>query len=232
MQGSKSVVKLNGGPPLEINNVQKSINSKTGMFSEKRCITYTIGKRLLSLNITKMGCDGRVNVVYLDLNEINGKGSSANLNLRVIKNERYGVLCNINSKLAGSYDSFKENYSVPPLPDTELICYVCRETGTGGCFTLEKKKLNSVIVDSVKASHAFVIDDDLIFNVKIKIRDMRDGLSVVVEGPVKLTMDYTKQVMSRIRGKMESEMDASMLFHFKNAIPRLPSNGDIAYDSM
>lgn len=233
MQGSKSVIRLNSwGPPLEINNVvQKSTNSsKRGVFSEKRCITYTLGKRLLSLNITKTGSNGRVNVVYLDLTEVNGKGSSANLNLRIIRNDRYGVLCSINTKLAGSYDSFKEHYNVPPLPDTELLCYVCRDTGSGGCFTLEKKKGNtSVAVESVKATHAFVIDDELVFNVKMKIRDMRDigGLSVEVEGPMRLTIDYTKQVISRIRGKMESEMEASSSVSlFRNAVPgRLQRNG-------
>ncbi|MCH94780.1 hypothetical protein A2U01_0015747 [Trifolium medium] len=175
-----------------------------------------------------MGSNGRVNVVYVDLAETNGKGSSANLNLRVIRNERYGVLCTMNSKLAGSFDSFKEHYNVPPLPDTELVCYVCRETGSGGCFTLEKKKKVGVeVVEIVKATHAFVFDDEFVFDVKIKIRDIGDRLIVEVEGPMKLTMDYTKQMISKIRGKMENEMEVNSIFLFRNTIPRsLHNNGD------
>lgn len=235
MAGAKSVIRLKpGAPPLEISNIQKATNSKTGLFSERRIITYTLGKRLFTLVITKLGCEGRVNIVYLELTELNGKASSANLNLRLMKNDKYGVLCTTSSKLIGSYDSFKENYSVPPLPETELTCYVCRETGSGGCFTVEKRKVNSEVVESVKATHAFVIDDELSFNVKIKIRSVREGLSVEVGEPVKVTMDYTKQAVARIRGKMESEMDGSTLSQFRNSIPKLQSYGDSAdkrYDS-
>ncbi|KAK7303701.1 hypothetical protein RJT34_14614 [Clitoria ternatea] len=226
MQGNKSVIRLkSGGPPLEVNTTQKTTNSKNGVFSVEKFITYSVGKRLLSLNITQTGYAGRVKIVSFDLSEQSGKGGSANLNLRFVKNDRYGILCNTKTKFAGSYDSFKENYLVPPLADTELVCYFCRGTGSGGCFTLEKMrgKQNYVAVERVKATHAFVIDDELNFNVKIKIMNVRDtGLSVEVEGPMKLTMDYTKQCISRIRGKMESEMEANALSLFRNGVCQVP----------
>ncbi|TKY72519.1 hypothetical protein E2542_SST01260 [Spatholobus suberectus] len=75
-----------------------------------------------------------------------------------------------------------ESYCVPPLPDAELVCYFCRETGSGGCFTLEKKG-NDGVVERVKATHAFVVDDELNVNVKIKVTNVRGGgLSVEVRG--------------------------------------------------
>lgn len=231
MQGNKSVIKLNPRrPPLEINDVQNTTTNKTGIFSTKRFITYTLGKRHLSLTITNTGSQTRINVVNIDLTETNGKGATANLNLRIIRNQRYGILCNMNTKLSGSYDSFKEHYNVPPLPDTELVCYVCSETGCGGCFTLEKKE------DVVKATHAFVVDDDLVFSVKVRIREMGDRFSVEIEGPLKLTLDYTKQVISKIRGKMESEMESATnsLFHLRNVVPRarIYNNGDHNYKEL
>lgn len=93
MQGSsgKSVMRLkNGGSPLEVNTWQKASNNKSGVFSVERCMTYSVGKRLLSLNITQMGCAGRVNIVSVDLTEQSGKATaSANLNMRFILNHRY-----------------------------------------------------------------------------------------------------------------------------------------------
>ncbi|RDY06585.1 hypothetical protein CR513_09404, partial [Mucuna pruriens] len=229
MQGSnKSVIRLkSGGPPLEVKTWQKATSSKTGAFSAERYITYSVGKRLLSLNIAQMGCAGRVNIVTLDLSEQSCKGGAANLNLRFIQNDRYGVLCNTKSKFEGSFDSFKENYCVPPLPDAELVCYFCRETGCGGCFTLEKKKGNDDdVVERVKVTHAFVVDDELNVSVQVKIVSERGGgLRVEVEGPMKLTMDYTKQTVSRIRGKMESEIEANAIALFTNAIRQLPNSG-------
>lgn len=231
MQGSsgKSVMRLKyGGAPLEVNTWQKANNDKTGVFSVERCITYTVGKRLLSLNITQKGCAGRVNMVSLDLSEQSAKGGSATLNMRFLQNERYGILSNMKSKMAGSFDSFKENYCVPPLPDAELVCYFCRLTGLGSCLTLEKKKgYDDIAVERAKVTHAFVVDDELNVNVKIKIINVRGaGLCLEVEGPLKLTMDYTKQSVSRIRGKMENEIEANAIALFKNAIRELPNSGN------
>ncbi|XP_061344828.1 uncharacterized protein LOC133290710 isoform X2 [Gastrolobium bilobum] len=92
-------------------------------------------------------------------------------------------------------------------------------TGSGGCFTLEKKKDDNEIVEKVKATYAVLIDDDISYNVKVKITtDIRVGLNVEVEDPVKLTMDYTKQLISRMRGKMEYHMEANIRSLFSNAI--------------
>ncbi|RDX98953.1 hypothetical protein CR513_18062, partial [Mucuna pruriens] len=213
MQGNKSAVRLKCvGSPLEVSTeMQKSSVGQTGEFSVEMSITYSLGKTLVTLNITEEGFAGCVNVVYIDLSENSGKGSSANLNLRVTRNERYGILCNyMNTKFVGSYDSFKENYCVPPLPDMELIRYFCRESGSGGCFRVEKKKDENDVVERVKATHDFVVGEETM-HVKIKIRnDGREGLNVEVEGPAKLTTDYMNQVNSRIQRKMKSEMEGKM----------------------
>lgn len=111
MQRNKSVVRLkSGGSPLEINTqIQKSREgeTETGEFSVGMCITYSLGKTLVSLSITEEGFAGRINVVYIDISEDSGKGSFANLYLRVTKNERYRILCNyVNTKFEGSYVRF------------------------------------------------------------------------------------------------------------------------------
>lgn len=96
---------------LQVNTeMQKSREGETGEVSAGMCITYSLGKTLVTLSITEEGFAGRVNLVHIDISEGSGKDSSANLNLRVTKNERYGILCNyMNTKFVGSYDSFKEN---------------------------------------------------------------------------------------------------------------------------
>lgn len=229
MQRNKSVVRLkSGGSPLEINTqMQKSREgeTETGEFSVGMCITYSLGKTLVSLSITEEGFAGRVNLVHIDISEDSGKDSSANLNLRVTKNERYGILCNyMNTKFVGSYDSFKENYCVPPLPDREVIRYFCRDGGgSGGCFTLEKKKSDDdgVVTERMKATHDFVVGEETM-HVKIRIRIRnggggREGLDVEVEGPVKLTRDYMNHVVSRMERKVKSEMEASTVALVRNA---------------
>ncbi|KAK7329538.1 hypothetical protein VNO77_23708 [Canavalia gladiata] len=219
MGGNKSVIMLNFGGPVEINStVNKGVDNKTGLFIVQRSLTYSMSKRILTLNITEVSKDNIVNIVYIDFAEEIHKGSSANLNLRVIRNDRYGILCNMNSKLMGSYDLVKENYCVPPMPDTELGCYFSRENGSGGCFTLEKKKASNGFVETVKAAHAFVVGEETI-NVKIKVTNhTKIGLRVSVEGPMKLTMDYTKHAFAKIEDRMETEMDASAISLFRNAI--------------
>ncbi|KAL1359054.1 hypothetical protein HN51_004295 [Arachis hypogaea] len=224
---NRSVIRLKpGNPPLELSNtMQKARDSKTGVFSTERCTTYTLGKRHLSCIISEMGCTGHVNVVQINLIEENGKGASANLSMRIIRDDRYGVLCNTNTKLSGSYDSFKESYCVPPLSDAELLCYVCRDTGSGSCFSMTRKKVNAEFVEMVKVKHAFVVDDELTFNVRMKItNNKRIGLCVEVEGPVKLTLDYTKRLVSKIRGKMDTQMEACALFLFKNGMHQIQAN--------
>lgn len=95
---------------MEINTqMQKSREgeTETGEFSVGMCITYSLGKTLVSLSITEEGFAGRINVVYIDISEDSGKGSFANLYLRVTKNERYRILCNyVNTKFEGSYVRF------------------------------------------------------------------------------------------------------------------------------
>ncbi|XP_027339216.1 uncharacterized protein LOC113852985 [Abrus precatorius] len=223
MQGNKSVIKLNSGGPVEVNStMRRGIDKKTGVFIVERIITYSYGKRKFSLNITEVCKNDIVNIVYLEGSEETESGSSATLSMRIIRSDRYGVLCNMTSKLVGSYDMVKKNYSVPPLPESELVCYFCRQNGSGGCFSIEKKKSNNNFVEMVKATHAFVVDEETI-NVKMKITNEGGvGLRVKVEGPVKLTKDYAKLVFGRIEEKMESEMGASTLSLFINAMDHLP----------
>ncbi|XP_027338839.1 uncharacterized protein LOC113852694 [Abrus precatorius] len=214
MEGSKSMVLKFGGSSLQVN-----ATTKKGKDNMSKCFTYTRGWRFLSLNITLLGNADRINNVLLEISENNGKGSSANLGLRVVRNDRYGVLCKMSSEFLGSYDSYKDNYCVPPYQNTELFHYMCHETGSAGFFSLEKK-VNKEVVESVKAIHAFVVGDETL-NVKTKITyDKRVGLIVEVEDPVKLTTDYMFHVFSKAVGKMESEMDASTLPGNGKRLPR------------
>ncbi|KAG4956588.1 hypothetical protein JHK82_042300 [Glycine max] len=71
--------------------MQKSREGETGEVSAGMCITYSLGKTLVTLSITEEGFAGRINVVYIDISEDSGKGSFANLYLRVTKNESGGA---------------------------------------------------------------------------------------------------------------------------------------------
>ncbi|CAJ1963248.1 unnamed protein product [Sphenostylis stenocarpa] len=216
MQGNKSIVRLkSSGSPLEVNTKMQKSNNEGGTseFSVEMCIIYSLTNTLVTMKTTEEGFAGCVKAVYVDLSEDSGKGSFANLSLRVTRNERYGILCNyMNTKFVGSYDSFQENYSVPPLPDREVIRYSCRESGSGGCFTLEKKKDEDGVVKRVKVTHDFVFGEETM-HVKVKIRNddggREEGLNVEVEGPVKLTTDYMNHVISRTERKMRSVIEAS-----------------------
>ncbi|XP_027338838.1 uncharacterized protein LOC113852693 [Abrus precatorius] len=228
MQGpNRSVIMLKSvGFPLEVNTtMHKGTDNKTGVFSVNRCMTYTLGRRFVSLNITLTGKADRVNNVLLEIFEKNGMNSSAHYTLRIIRNDKYGVLCKMNSRLSGFYDSYKDHYCVPPLSNTEIFYYFCHENRLGGFFFLEKNVINEV-VERVKATHAFDCGDETV-NVKIKVRyDQRVGLIVDVEDPVKVTTDYTIHVIKRIKRKIESKMEDSTLSLYRNVNRLPPPNGN------
>ncbi|KAH1041353.1 hypothetical protein GLYMA_09G037600v4 [Glycine max] len=201
MNGSGGFMMLtlkSGGFPVEVNTqkLKRTDSRQTGVFSVERFITYSVVgmQRLLSLKITK-----------------------------IIRNDRYGVLCFMDNELSGSYELRKINYCVPAL-DTEIVCYVCRESGDRSCFTLEKKKANdySNVVERVKGTHSFVVGDETL-NVKVKItNDSRVGLRVDVDGPVKVATDYSEYVLEKIQEKINGETEASAMLHFGNSTDQPP----------
>ncbi|XP_027338840.1 uncharacterized protein LOC113852695 [Abrus precatorius] len=114
-----------------------------------------------------------------------------------------------------------DHYFVPPLSSTELFQYNCHETGSAGFFILEKKIIKGV-VESVKATHAFVFGDGETMNVKIKVKyEKRVGLIVEVKEPVKLTVDHIIHLISRIDGKMESMSVAGALKKPNQLLPSI-----------
>ncbi|KAG5005955.1 hypothetical protein JHK85_024497 [Glycine max] len=225
MNGSGGFMMLtlkSGGFPVEVNTqkLKRTDSRQTGVFSVERFITYSVVgmQRLLSLKITKVIKAEKVNIVNLSFAEKSGKSSLANLKLQIIRNDRYGVLCFMDNELSGSYELRKINYCVPAL-DTEIVCYVCRESGDRSCFTLEKKKANdySNVVERVKGTHSFVVGDETL-NVKVKItNDSRVGLRVDVDGPVKVATDYSEYVLEKIQEKINGEKEASAMLLFGNS---------------
>ncbi|CAJ1963254.1 unnamed protein product [Sphenostylis stenocarpa] len=213
------------GPPVVVNTIkQKFHDGETSMFyAIQRWISYTVGKRLFYLKITENCKAGLVYSVYIDLGEKSGTGSSAHFNLKFIGNDRYGVLCDMDYNFFGSspYDTRKKSYCVPPLAETELVCYTWRETGDASCFTLEKKRGESEVVERVKAAHNFAVGHETV-DVTVEIRkDRRGGLSVEVEGPLKLTVEHADRVWGEIKEKMESKMvESEIWFHrFASGVP-------------
>ncbi|XP_047167860.1 uncharacterized protein LOC124836725 [Vigna umbellata] len=213
MQGNKSVVRLKStGFPLEVNTKRLKYNYEGGTTGFSSEITYSLGITLVTINITQEICSGRVKAVYIDLSEVSGKDSFANLSLQVTRNNKYGILCNyMNTLFGGSYDSFKENYCAPPLPDREVIRYICHDSGCGGCFILEKKKEDGAVI-KMQATHDFIVGEETM-HVKVKIKNndgvREEGLNVEVEGPMKLTTDYMNHVVSNMTRKMRSAIEAS-----------------------
>jgi len=225
MQENKSVVRFkSSGYPLEMNTKMQKSKDEGGTTE----FTYSLGNTLVTINITEKIYSG-VKVVYINLFEDSGKGSSANLSLLVSENMRYGILCNyMNTKFVGSYDSFKENYCAPPLPEREVVRYFCDESGSEGCFTLEKKKNGRGKVVSVKATHDFIVGEETM-HVKVRIRydEGEEGLNVEVEGPVKLTTDYMNHVVSKSEGKMLSAIKAITLPQVRDTTGRKQINMNI-----
>lgn len=221
MQGQDTFsMKLNsGGPLVTVSKQQKYYEN--GVLHVVRCTTYSEGTRFLSLNITTMEKADRVNTVCIRLAEKSGKGSFANLNLQFIRNERYGILCGMQSELSGPYKLVKKNYCVPPLPDAELVSYHHLETGDESGFTIEKKKGRSdeIAVESVTATHSFMVGEKTLC-VKVKItNDTRDGtFDVEVEGPALATTDDRAL---KIENKMERKMVNNMrsIFGIGNGRP-------------
>jgi len=225
MQGNKSVVRLkSSGFPLEVNTRTLKYNYEDGSTGFSSEITYSLGNTVVTINVTQEIYSGRVNAVYMDLSEGTGMGSFANLGLRVTRNKRYGILCNyMNTLFGGSYDSLKENYCAPPLPEREVVRYICGESGCGGCFTLEKKKKEDGAVVRVQATHDFIVGEETM-HVKVKIRNDDGGLKVEVEGPVKLTTDYMNHVVSGMRRKMRSAIEASTVSLVRNDVAQRSPN--------
>ncbi|KAK7354851.1 hypothetical protein VNO80_20392 [Phaseolus coccineus] len=217
-----------GGPPVVVNTIKQKLQDieTSEFFAIQRWITYTVGKRLFYLKITENCKAGLVYSVYIDLGEKSGTGSSAHFNLKFIGNDRYGVLSDMDYNFSGSspYDTRKKNYRVPPFPETELVCYTWRETGDGSCFTLEKRKDESEVVETVKATHNFGVGQETL-DVTVEIRkDRRGGLCVEVEGPLKLTVEHADRVWRQIKEKMETEMvESEISFHrYASGIPPPP----------
>ncbi|KAK7354850.1 hypothetical protein VNO80_20391 [Phaseolus coccineus] len=211
MKGNKRVVRLiSSSHPLEVNTKMQRAEDESGTIE----FTYSHNKTLLTMKITQETCSGSVKALCIHLVEKSGKGS-ATLSLRVTENLRYGILCNyLKTKFVGSYDSDKDNYCWPPLLEREVVGYFCHESGSGGCFTLEKKKDEYGAVVRVKATHDFIVGEETM-HVKVKIRyddDEREtGLNVEVEGPLKLTTEYMKHVVSRSERRMCGAIETSTL---------------------
>ncbi|XP_014499141.1 uncharacterized protein LOC106760193 [Vigna radiata var. radiata] len=208
------------GFPLEVNTKRLKYNYEGGTTGFSSEITYSLGNTLVTINVTQEIYSGRVNAVYIDLSEDSGNGSFANLSLQVTRNKRYGILCNyMNTFFGGSYDSFKENYCAPPLPDREVIRYICRDSGCGGCFILKKKKEDGEVV-KMQATHDFIVGEETM-HVKVKIKNnggvREEGLNVEVEGPMKLTTDYMNHVVSSMTRKMRGAIKASTVPLVKNS---------------
>ncbi|WVZ19855.1 hypothetical protein V8G54_007177 [Vigna mungo] len=222
MQGNKSVVRLKSSRfPLEVNTKTLKYNAQDGTTGFSSETTYSLGDTLVTINITQEICSGRVKAVYIDISEDTGKGSFAKLSMRVTRNKRYGILCNyMNTLFGGSYNSVKENYCAPPLPEREMVHYICGESGCGGCFTLEKKKEEYGAVVRVQVTHDFMVGEETMhMKVKIKNDDKgreEEGLNVEVEGPVKLTRDYMNHVVSGMRKKMLTAIETSTVSLVKN----------------
>ncbi|BAT80342.1 uncharacterized protein HKW66_Vig0091420 [Vigna angularis] len=206
MQGNKSVVRLKSSRLLEVNTKTQKYKAKDGTTRFSSETTYSLGDTVVTIDITQEICSGRVKTVYVDISEDTGKGSFAKLEMRVTRNKRYGILCNyMNTTFGGSYNSAKENYCAPPLPEREMVRYICCENDCGGCFTLEKKKEEKHgTVVRVQATHDFMVGEETMhMKVKIKNDDKGRGeLNVEVEGPVKLTKDYMNHVVLGMRNKM------------------------------
>ncbi|KAK7354854.1 hypothetical protein VNO80_20396 [Phaseolus coccineus] len=204
MAGNKKVLRLfSSGYPLEVNTNMQKFEDEDGTTE----FTYSLGNILVTMKITEKICSGCVKQVYIDLFQNNGMGSFAKLTLQLSENKRYGILCNyMNTTFGGSYSSIKNNYCAPPLPEREVIRYFSLESGSGGCFTLEKKKDEyDATVVRVKATHDFIVGEETM-HVKVKIGyddgGREKGLNVEVDGPVKLTTDYMNYVVSRSERKM------------------------------
>ncbi|ESW10990.1 hypothetical protein PHAVU_009G256000 [Phaseolus vulgaris] len=211
MAGNKSVVRfMSSGYPLEVNTKMQKLEDEDGTTE----FTYSLGNTHVTMKITEKICSsGGVKQVYIDLFENSGKGSFANLNLRLSENKRYGILCNfMNTTFGGSYNSIKNHYYAPPLPEREVVRYYSLESGCGGCFTLEKKKHEYGVVVRVKATHDFIVGEETM-HVKVKIGyddgGREKGLNVEVDGPVKLTTEYVNYVVSRSERKMWTAIEAS-----------------------
>jgi len=227
-QRSFQITLNTGGPPVVVNTIKQKLHEmETSVFyAIQRWITYTVGKRLFYLKITENCKAGVVYSVYIDLGEKSGTGSSAHFALKFIGNDRYGVLCDMDYNFSGSspYDTRKKTYRVPPLPETELVCYTWLETGDGSCFTLEKRKEESEVVETVKATHNFAVGHETL-DMTVEIRkNRRGGLCVEVEGPMKLTVEHADLVWGKIKEKMESEMrESEISFHgYASVLPPPP----------
>ncbi|BAT80341.1 hypothetical protein LR48_Vigan635s007700 [Vigna angularis] len=237
MEGNKSVVRLKYTRfPLEVNTKRLKYNYEGGTTGLSSEITYSLGSTLVTINVTQEIYSGSVNAVYIDLSEDSGNGSFANLSLRVTRNQRYGILCNyMNTLFGGSYDSLKEKYCAPPLPETEVVRYICGDSGCGGCFTLKKKKdYDDDEVVRMQATHDFIVGEETM-HVKVKIKNDDNvgegGLNVEVEGPMKLTTDYTNHVISSMTKKMRSAIEASTVPLVKNSpARRSPKDGGGEFD--
>ncbi|KAL9314918.1 hypothetical protein ACSQ67_020370 [Phaseolus vulgaris] len=222
MAGNKKVVRLMSSCyPLEVNTKMPKLEDEDGTTE----FTYSLGNTRVTMKITEViSSSGGVKQVYIDFCENSGKGSLAKLNLRLSENKRYGILCNfMNTSFEGSYNSKKNHYYAPPLPEREVLTYYSLESGCGGCFTLEKKKKDEYgVVVTVKVTHDFIVGEETM-HVKVKIGYAdgggEKGLKVEVDGPVKLTMEYVKHVVSRSERKMLT------------AIEKASTDGDGAVDS-
>jgi len=218
-----SVMRLKSGHVNVYTDKKRYIENQTGEAYVVRCISYLVGKRYLLFTITETCKADRVILVCIDVKEEYERGSSAILKLWFTANDRYGVLSSMHTHLSGSFELVKHSYRVPPLSDTELACYFSAETGDGSVFTLEKKKGegNGDVVEMVKGLHAFMVGDESV-GIKLKItNDRRVGLRVEVENPMKLTMEYTNRVFSKMGQRMENEMDKNVISLYKNPMPQL-----------
>ncbi|CAJ1963256.1 unnamed protein product [Sphenostylis stenocarpa] len=229
MEGQNSyLMRLNcGGPPLQVYDFKtpKYLDrEEPGVFCVRRCIKFSVGKRVCAFNITEKSKEDRVYSVNIDVTEQSGKGSYAKTSMWFGMNNRYDILCSVRSMLSGSYELFRQNYSVPTLPDIESTGFFCSMSGYGSYFTLEKKKLEkSEVVERVKSTHDFLVGGDETVNVKVKItNDKKVGLRVEVERPVKLTLDYSCRVFEKMEEKMEDEIQKNMLSFLRNATAELP----------
>lgn len=221
-----NVMWLKSGPLNVYSDKKRYMNNQTGEESVVRCISYLVGKRYLVFTITETYRGDSVILVYVEVKEEYGRGSSAILRLWFTANDRYGVLSSMHTNLSGSFELVQQNYRVPPLPDTELAYYFCRETGDGSVFAVEKKKRegNGDVVEIVKGLHAFMVGDESVA-IKLKItNDRRVGLRAEVENPMKLTMEYTNRVFSKMGHRMENEMDNNVVSLYRNAMPQLQSS--------
>ncbi|KAL9314913.1 hypothetical protein ACSQ67_020365 [Phaseolus vulgaris] len=165
MAGNKRVVKLiSSTHPLEVNTKMQRAEDEGGTME----FTYSHNKTTLTMKITQEICSGSLKALCIHLVEKTGKGS-ATLTLRVTENMTYGILCNyLKTKFVGSYDSDKDNYCRPPFLEREVVGYFCHESGSGGCFTLEKEKAECGAVVRVKATHDFIVGEETM-HVKVRI---------------------------------------------------------------